>query len=219
MTTVNRETRLLNTETGEYPVYLQELSSKTPNTCFPSVIDSEALVDFNYVPVMDVEMPQGDVITEGSPVLIDGVYKRNWIVRNHTPEEYAGLLQQAKDANLVAIENLRVSQFKIGFPHLFGVNGDLYHVQVRDTDRVNILSYRVLAKEALSENNSAFRVEFRMYENISVTMTAEEMVEMANASATQVLIGYKTIWNLKAATLNATVLEDVPTLPESIFSL
>lgn len=219
MTTVTRDTRLINTETGDYPVYLQELSSKIPNTCFPAVIDSEALVDFNYVPVEEVPVPQGDVVTEGAPILEDGVYKRNWIVRQHTPEEDANLLKQAKDTAMVAIEQLRVTQFKIGFPHLFGDNADMYHVQVRDTDRVNILSYRTLAKEAIAEGNAEFFVEFRVYENISVHLNAEEMVEMANASATQVLAGYKVIWELKLATETAATIEDIPALPESIFSL
>lgn len=220
MTLVTRDTRLINTETGEYPVYLQELSSKIPNACFPSSIDSEALVDFNYVPVMEVEAPQGDVVTEGDPVLEDGVYKRNWIVRVYSPQEYNALLQQKKETTLYNIEQLRVAQFKIGFPHLFGENADLYHVQVRDTDRVNILSYRTLAKEALAEGTAdQFSVEFRVYENVSVHLDAQAMVDMANASAVQVLAGYKVIWELKLATEQATSFEDIPALPETIFSL
>lgn len=219
MTIVNRSTRLINTVTKAYPVFLQELNTKIPNACFPDEIDSEGLESFDYVPVALVERPVGDVVTELPPVLVEGVWTQAWDVRNYTPEEAAPILAASKESLLYEIEALRLAQFRIGFPHLFGENGDLYHVQVRDTDRVNILSYRTLAKEAIAEGNQAFEVEYRVYENVSVHLNAEEVIEMANTSATQVLAGYKVIWELKLATTNATTLAELPALPESIFSL
>lgn len=218
MTTVTRNTRLINTETQEYPVFLQELKDKIPNACISDVsIAAEALVDFNYVPVKEVEPPAGDVVSEGPPILEDGVYRRNWIVREHTPDEYAALLQQAKDTQLVVIENLRIAQFKIGFPFL-APDGEIYHVQVRDTDRVNILAYRTLSKEAIADGRD-YVVNFLVYENVPVTLHATEMVEMADESVTQVEKGYQVIWTLKAQTRAATTIEEIPVVPESIFSL
>lgn len=220
MTTITRETRLIHAESGDYPLFLVDLPGRLQASLSTVSIDSEALEGFGIFPVAEVPRPTvGDVIVEGDPVQLEGVWTRNWIVRNYTQDEKDSILEGKKAELLVAIEALRVAQFKIGFPHLFGDNGDLYHVQVRDTDRVNILSYRTLAKEAIAENNAEFFVEFRVYENISVHLDAQAMVDMANASAAQVLAGYKTIWELKLQAQTATTVEELPSLPESIFSL
>jgi len=218
MTTVTRNTRLINTETQEYPVFLQELKEKIPNSCISDVsIEAEALVDFNYVPVKEVEPPAGDVVSEGPPILEDGVYRRNWIVREHTPDEYSALLQQAKDTQLVIIENLRIAQFRIGFPFL-APDGEIYHIQVRDADRVNILAYRTLSKEAIAEGRE-YTVNFMTYENVLVALTAAEFVEMSDDSVVQVEKGFKVIWDLKLQTRAATSIEEIPAVPETIFSL
>lgn len=221
MTMVTSTTRLFNPDKPEeYPVFLPQLKTKIENALIPEKIDSEALVSFNYFPVVVTPRPVGDIIEEGPPVFEEGEWRTTYIVRDHTTEENESILKQAKDTALVNIELLRLAQFKIGFPHLFGENGDLYHVQVRDPDRTNILSYRVLAKEAITEGKEdTFSVEFRVYENVSVQLSAQEMVEMADASVGQVLSGYRVIWALKNQTLAATRVEDIPELPESIFTL
>lgn len=221
MTMVTNTTRLFNPDKPEeYPVYLYQLNTKIENALIPEKIDSEALVSFNYFPVTVTPRPAGDIVEEGPPVFEDGEWKTTYVVREHTSEENESILKQAKDAALVNIEQLRVAQFRIGFPHLFGADGDIYHVQVRDADRTNILSYRVMAKEAITEGRAeTFSVEFRVYENVSVQLTAQEMVEMADASVQHVLSGYQEIWALKEQTLTATRVEDIPQLPATIFTL
>jgi len=62
-------------------------------------------------------------------------------------------------------------------------------------------------------------VEFRVYENVSVHLDAQEVVEMADAAAAQVQTGYKTIWTLKGQIEAATTVEEIPALPDSLFSL
>jgi hypothetical protein len=219
MTLVTRDTRLIKLDTGEYPLFLDDFRSRT-GAVIGTSIDSEALVEFGYAPVLEVPRPDvGDVITEGAPEEVEGQWRRVWVVRDYNAEEAAVELQQAKATALYGIEQFRIAQFKIGFPHLFNNGNDIYHVQIRDTDRVNIVSLRTLAKEAIADNNAAFEVEFRVYENVSVHLDAQEVVEMADAAAAQVQTGYKTIWTLKGQIEAATTVEEIPALPDSLFSL
>jgi len=221
MSLVTRDTRLIFAETEEYPLFLEDFRART-KAVIGATIDSEALVDFGYFPVDEVLKPtEGDVITEGKPVFDEqtGKWQRTWDVRDHTPEEAAAVLQQAKDTVLYDIAQFRLAQFRIGFPHLFNGGADTYHVQVRDSDRVNILARYTKAKEALEANDTEKRFEFRVYENVSVFMTAQEMVDMGDASDAQVEAGYRKIWALKIQTENATTLAEIPTLPESLFTL
>lgn len=216
MTLVTSTTRLIEVATGDYPVYLSELGARQVGS-FPAYIDSTCLSEFGYEVVIDTTPPASDVVKEGKPALVDGVWQRTWEVRDYSQEESTSILSAAKTTRLQEIEDFRIASFKQGFPHLFP-DGEIYHVQVRDTDRVNILSYRTLAKEALAENNTDFFVEFRVYENVSVTLNAAEMVEMADASSVQVLAGYRTIWTLKGQTLAAQTVQEIPELPSTIFT-
>lgn len=221
MSLVTRDTRLIFAETEEYPLFLEDFRSRI-NAVIGPTIDSEALVDFGYFPVEEVPKPtEGDVITEGKPAFDEetGKWRRTWDVRGHTPEETAAVLQQAKDTMLYNIDQFRLAQFRIGFPHLFNGGADTYHIQVRDSDRVNILARYTKAKEALEANDTEKRFEFRVYENVSVFMTAQEMVDMGDASDNQVEAGYRKIWALKIQTENAATLAEIPTLPESLFTL
>ena len=218
MTLVTRDTRLIKLDTEEYPLFLDDFRNRT-GAVIGTTIDSEALVDFGYAVVLEVPRPDvGDVITEGKPAQVEGQWRRVWVVRDFNAEEEAAELEQAKATMLYNIEQFRIAQFKIGFPHLFNNGNDIYHVQIRDTDRVNIVSLRTLAKEAITDN-APFEVEFRVYENVSVHLDAQEIVDMADAAAAQVQIGYKTVWTLKGQTEAATTVEEIPQLPDTLFTL
>jgi hypothetical protein len=219
MTLVTRDTRLICVETGEYPLFLDDFKTRE-NAVIGSSIDSEALVDFGYFPVEETPRPtEGNVITEAAPLLDEatGTWKRVWTVRQYNEEEFAAFLQQSKDSMQYKIDQFRNEQFAIGFPHLFP-DGEIYHAQVNTVGRGNISDLRTLAKEAIA-TGAPFQVVFRTYENVNVTLNAEETVELGNAAAQHVQAGYALSWQLKDATKAATTLEEIPELPESLFTL
>lgn len=219
MTLVTRDTRLIFAETGEYPLFLDDFKTRE-NAVIGTTIDSEALVEFGYFPVEETPRPtEGNVITEAAPVQDEetGTWKRVWDVRQYNEEEYAAFLQQTKDTMQYKIDTFRNEQFAIGFPHLFP-DGEIYHAQVNTVGRGNISDLRTLAKEALADG-TPFQVVFRTYENINVTLNAEETVELGNAAAMQVQAGYALSWKLKDDTRDATSLEEIPELPSSLFTL
>jgi len=201
----------------EYPLRLSDMKRCFPNTWLPSEdVESELLESLGVFVVELTERPVADVVTELPPVLDEEVWRQAWFSRSYTPEETQSSLDGYKAKHLLNIEAWRVAQFRIGFPFL-APDAEIYHVQIRDTDRVNILGRYTKAKEAIAENKEV-TFEFRMYENVSVTLTPEEMVEMGNQSDAQVLAGYQLTWSLKDQTTNATTFEEIPPIPDEMFT-
>lgn len=213
---VDRSTPLVCIATGEYPLYLRDLTVRVGNISFGSTVNASVLEELGYAPVVAVPPPQGDVVNEVTPVAVDGVYKQTYSVREFTEEEKADRLTKAKERILLDIEAWRVKQFEKGFPHRFGEN--VYHIQVRTVDRGNISDCRIIAKEALAEGGSP-TFNFRTFENVTVTLNAEEMVALANETLAQVQAGYMLSWNLKDQVSEATSVEDFPEIPVEMFSL
>jgi hypothetical protein len=214
MTTVNRNTRLICTETGEYPIFLADLSARVPGTIFPQVVAADELLMYGYEVVVDVVVPQADVVQEGKPELRDGSWYRVWNARSFTENELSSNLAQAKANLLTNIEAFRVAQFEKGFP--YQVNGEIYHVQIRTTDRQNISSIRVIAKEAIAAG-ADLPIAYRVYENVTVNLTASEFVAMADTTFYRVTEGYQVAWVLKDQTNNATTIAELPTIPTEMF--
>lgn len=219
MSEINHSTPLIDVNTKDYPLYLKDIS---PRLEFPTSlgagIDPGVLLELGYAVVEHTEIPNKDVVTEGAPELVDGVWKRTWVCREFNDIELASRLEQTKANLLSSIEQLRVDQFAIGFPHVFGKDKVTYHVQVRDGDRANLLSKRTRAMEAIGAKKTDYRVGYHVYENVTVELTAEEMVAMADAADDQTTSAYGVIWQLKAAVNKAITLEELPELPESIFT-
>jgi hypothetical protein len=216
MSTITRTTRLIETATGTYPLFLSALSERLPNAQFPTRMEAADLLEWGYEEVLDTDVPQGDVVVEGVPELRDGSYYRTWLARPFTETELAANLVSKKAQLLVDAETLRDNRFEQGFPYQFGEN--VYHVQIRDKDCQNISTLRMLAKEAV-DAAVEFPVEFRVYENVSVSLTAAEMVTMATAAFQAVTAGYRVIWVFKDAVAAATTIEELPVPPAELFTL
>lgn len=215
MTIVNRNTRLIETASGDYPVFLSDLGVRVFGTVFPATIEAADLLMYGYEVVLDTDIPTNDIILEGKPELREGNWYRTWTERAFTPSEIATNLVTAKAAKLVAIEAFRVAQFEKGFPYKFGEI--VYHVQIRTTDRQNISSIRVIAKEAI-EAGGELPIGYRVYENETVNLTAAEFVAMADTTFYRVTEGYQVAWALKDQTEAATTLAEIPAIPAELFT-
>jgi len=77
----------INTTTGEYPVSFARVKKALPNVSF-SVAPSGAGT-FDKVKDGPIPVFNGDTqfVTEGTPVLVDGSYVRNWVVGAYTEDE------------------------------------------------------------------------------------------------------------------------------------
>jgi len=76
-------------ETINYPYSIPQLRASFPHSSLPSQLTDEALVDWNMYVVTPTPKPNDYTknITEGTPVLTDGVYYQNWIQSDATQAE------------------------------------------------------------------------------------------------------------------------------------
>jgi len=71
----------------QYPYGLGHLKRDNPNVSFPKdILSTDGRDAYNVVEVAAVEKPSDatDVVTEGTPTLISGVWTQNWIVTPKT---------------------------------------------------------------------------------------------------------------------------------------
>lgn len=94
-----------------YPYSVADLWRDNPQTSFPLNLSDAALAEWGMVVVASAEQPSYDPLTqvleEGDPAQLDGVWTQQWNVRTATPEEQAQATQaritefeQALDAHL-----------------------------------------------------------------------------------------------------------------------
>lgn len=217
MTIVTRLTRLIHSESAAYPVYLSNIATYAPNTMFGPTVDSDHLIDFGLEVVHDTAAPAGDVVIEGQPELIAGEWYQTWIARPFNEGETTTKLAEKKEVLKAQAEQLRLAAFAKGFPYRFA-DDNVYHVQVRASDRGNISDLRTIAKEVIA-GGGEMTFPFRVWENISISLTAPQMVALADKTFEQVLAGYNVSWTYKDDIEAATTLEALPAVPGEYFTL
>ena len=97
--------KIKNGAVAEYPVYEGEIRLRHPNVSFPSPF----VAPEGYVPVADVVPPAYDYrknVNEGTPVLANGIWTRNWIVSDASDAEIA----QRTEAQWTIIRDQRNAQ-------------------------------------------------------------------------------------------------------------
>lgn len=72
-----------------YPYSIPQLRAAYPNVSLPAELSDEALAEWDMFVVTPVPMPNDYTknITEGTPVLTDGVYYQNWIQTDASQSE------------------------------------------------------------------------------------------------------------------------------------
>lgn len=206
-------TRFIEVATGDYPVTLDQIREKfKATTSFTAEPQIEEMIALGYQPVLDTPMPVNDVVVAGPPQLIEDKWYQSWNDRAYTVVELSNQLSARKAELQRQAEELRISQFERGFAHDF--TEGTYHVQIRNDDRSNLTSLRIIAKEVVAVG-AQMNFPFRVYENVGVTLTAEELIIMADKAFQAVTIGYQKIWNFKDGVTAATTMAELPTLPEA----
>jgi len=82
----------VNNQTVEsFPYTIGMLRKDNPNVSFPRSLSPEALAEWGVYPVTLTELPQIEATQtaerESTPVLVNGAWLLNWIVRDKTQEE------------------------------------------------------------------------------------------------------------------------------------
>jgi len=76
-------------ETINYPYSIPQLREAYPNVSLPAELTNESLIEWDMYVVNPTPMPNDYTknITEGTPILTDGIYYQNWIQTNASQSE------------------------------------------------------------------------------------------------------------------------------------
>lgn len=120
-------------------------------------------------------------------------------------------LEQVKERLLARVEELELETINKGAPYDFGQPYGILHVQLRDGDRTNLIGIRM---KCLEDEN--YRTAFRTFENVNVPVDATSGYVLSEHGLKSYITIKGTAWSLKDAIKNAAVLEDLPSIPESL---
>lgn len=215
MSLVTNSTLLIHVESEEYPISLAQLRRRHPNISLPLNPTEEQVAALGYAVVQNVERPSGDVVTEGVPVVIEGVYTQQWEVRPFNQEELANQLEIRKQGLRERINQLREENFDHGFRYVFP-DGEEQGFQLRTEDRVNLVGPHMEAKAYIDAGIPEATFDFRTYENKTKELTAPQVIEFTEAAMQYVKNVYAASWSLKDLIDAAQSVEELPVIPDKL---
>lgn len=211
---VNTSTPLLAVDTGEYPLYFQHVRAANPNVSFPEPATEDILAEYGFAVVLPTQRPKGDVVTEGKPVLVDGVWTQGWEVRDFTEEELAIRLADLKKRASDRVLDLREQTLNAGF--IYTTEDErIFTVQLRAIDQNNLLGLSIKAERLLAAKAETL-TKFRSTENESHLLSPAELKRMCDEALATFERVMEASWELKDKILQATTIDALPQLPASL---
>lgn len=211
MEKVNSSTLFIEVATGKYPVTLSDIARKYTDRSFSVTPPRVDISDLGYEVVNPSLKPEGDVVLEGQPELIEGEWFKVWDVRNYNDSEKSVILAQRKETLSSQVMQIRNDDFEIGTTYTLSSEVS-FNVQLRQEDRINLLLLNMRAKEAILAEDTSLE-SFRSYENITFKLTPTQIVEMTDTALTAVKSIYEQSWKFKDQIEAAVKMEDLPELP------
>lgn len=104
----------IHAQSGIHPYTKYMLRDALPNVSFPADITDETLAEFGVFPIVEVTAPEGDVVTELPPELVDGSYIQRWESRDYTPEEVEANLLEWRTNTSVSMAQARLALNEAG---------------------------------------------------------------------------------------------------------
>ena len=211
MEKVNSSTLFIEVATGKYPVTLSDIARKYTDRSFSVTPPRVDISDLGYEVVNPSLKPEGDVVLEGQPELIEGEWFKVWDVRNYNDSEKSVMFTQRKETLSSQVIQIRNDDFEIGTTYTLSPEVS-FNVQLRQEDRINLLLLNMRAKEAILAEDTSLE-SFRSYENITFKLTPTQIVEMTDTALTAVKSIYEQSWKFKDQIEAAVKMEDLPELP------
>lgn len=211
MEKVNSSTLFIEVATGKYPVTLSDIARKYTDRSFSVTPPRVDISDLGYEVVNPSLKPEGDVVLEGQPELIEGEWFKVWDVRNYNDSEKSVMLAQRKETLSSQVMQIRNDDFEIGTTYTLSSEVS-FNVQLRQEDRINLLLLNMRAKEAILAEDTSLE-SFRSYENLTFKLTPTQIVEMTDTALTAVKSIYEQSWKFKDQIEAAVKMEDLPELP------
>lgn len=211
--TVSESTPLIHMATGEYPLFTYDVRRREGVVMAREPLYAN-IIELGYGIVEPSDPPVADVVTAGDPVETAeyGVYKQGWNARPYTEEERLNDLRMRKDMLLNMVDYRKLEALERGYERTFQ-DGTVGHVQLRDTDRINLIGERIFAKEQIEAGNPTEIFVWHLREKITVEMMAEEMVAVADECRLQYRSVLLLAMQLEMQINAATTKEELPEVP------
>ncbi|WBF04765.1 hypothetical protein [Erwinia phage vB_Ea277G] len=195
----------------QWPVYLIDVRREWPNVSFSTEQNEENLYDFGYWPLLPGTRPTGDVVTETTPILVDGKWVQQYEVRAYNPDE---IQQQFQDAMAVAyarLDGLLENTYGLGFSYTKS-EGVVHQFSLTSDNQQLMTGLHLLAKQ--SDGTRVFKL--RTLSNITVDYTAEEVIALTTALMEYVVKVLEKLWELMDDISVATQVSEIPEIPDVI---
>lgn len=211
---ITSSTALMRVDTQQYPVYLAQVRAENPDVSFSDSPSEDLLAEFGFAAVRITARPAGDVVTEGTPELVDGEYQQSWVVREFTDEEKAQQLMAKKAELQDTLLAMRAAELEFGFNYTDD-NGNVFGIQLREQDRINLLGLKDEASDAIAADSAEVQ-PFRTLENVTIEMSPQQMVKMCRAALARFKLVMGTSWHYRDAIEAATTMAELPELPAKL---
>ena len=197
--------------TGKYPLAYTQVKGILSNVLLGTSETVESLQARGFFVVERTDRPEGDVVTEATPVLENGKYKQVWESRPFNAEELERNLNAAKNRALAEVGRKLAAALETGVPFDFGGDYGVLHIQVRDGDRANLTAMRMRTVV-----NSGDTQMFRTQENIIVSgLDDTDVATMTDAADAGYMALLAQAWVLKDQIARAATVAELPAVPEA----
>lgn len=214
---IDSNTLFIQLETSQYPFTLKGVRQQNPNVSIPPAPTEEQLLQLGYAVVTPQPAPEGDVVTEGPPVSVDGVWTQTWEVRAYTPEEVATVLLEHKERLINQINELRDTELVLPYPYEFEP-GVLEHIPMQPDDKFNLTHVWLEASQLDSLGDTATLMELRTVENITHYLTPQQMLAALNGPIQRTRTIYRTSWQYKDLIRAVETQAELPELPVTLIT-
>lgn len=165
------------------------------------------IVDVTYVDA-PANLAAIGVMTGRYHHIENGKYKSEPIIRPYTDEERADVLE-SNLRNLRSMTDMFVSR-ALDTPAIVDVSGRNVEIQLRDSDRINLLGLLMLARGFITDGqNDMVTMEFRTASDETIMLKPSEMVSLTSS----VLVRYTEVkgygWDIKDNLKTVTDLGDL----------
>lgn len=206
-------TPLINMADLSWPIYFPAIRASNTNISYPYPCRDYILEEFGYAVIFDSPIPDGDVITEVTPVQgADGKFYRTYVVRDFDEEEAAADLAQRKQGQAANLYNIFIQDGFTGITVAYA--GTNYTLQMT-ADGVALLN---IIKAAATSGSATDTYLVNLKEGVSAPLNKSDALGLIDAAMKQWGVVVQNYLTVLKATYEATSKQNLPAVPNTFIS-
>ena len=210
---ITDSTTFINILSGEFNFRLADIRRLNRNIMWPPAVSEDFVAALGYAVIRERAPTGSGEYIPSEPVEEDGYYFQGWKEHIPTEDEVARKLKATKEVGYQTLSSLVEEALKRGVVFNFGTEDqpNKMHIQIRDTDRTNILDMVVK-----SQRDPSLLQYFRTYENRLVQVDHDQVIAMSDASYAGFTTIMGTKWAVQDMIAKATSVTELPSSPPGL---